>query len=145
MPTPSDSMTTSYGRPTLSADWKGLARQAGLRCEGDSIRVKCGDDRFQEVHVDETGEDVLRIWSRVASMRRLGTAHPEIGGLVQELWLTNRYRELVGFKVVGRGMVIGEAWVPRIDLTSEEWELYVRTVAVACDRMEYLWTGVDRE
>jgi hypothetical protein len=138
-------MTTSSGRLILSDDWKGLSRRAGLPSVGGSIRVKCGDDRFQEVHVDDTGEDVLRIWSRVASMRRLETAHPEIGGVEQELWLTNRYRELVGFKVVGRGTVIGEAWLPKIDLTAEEWELYVRTVAVACDRMEYLWTGADRE
>jgi hypothetical protein len=32
------------------------------------------------------------------------------------LWLINRYRELVGFKVNDRRMVVGKAWVPTIDL-----------------------------
>jgi len=32
-----------------------------------------------------------------------------------------------------------------IDVSAEEWALYVHTVAGACDRLEYLWTGADRE
>jgi hypothetical protein len=30
-------------------------------------------------------------------------------------------------------------------LTADEWALYVRTLAKACDRQEYLWTGADQE
>ena len=129
----------------MSVEWRSLSREAGLVAEGSSIRVACGNERFQEVHVDEAAAGVLRLWSRVASLKRLEAAHPEIGRPEQELWLINRYRELVGFKVAERGMIIGEAWVPTIELTAEEWGLYVNTLAVACDRMEYLWTGVDRE
>ena len=66
--------------------------------------------------------------------------HPEI-----EAWPLNRYRELVGFKVAERGTIVGEAWIPRIELNADEWRVYVFTLARSCDRLEYLWTGADRE
>lgn len=129
----------------MSADWKGLCREAGIRFESDAIRVPCGEERVQQVRVDESQPGVIRLWSRVALRSQLaedlpGSARPEI-----EAWLINRYRELVGFKVAERGTIIGEAWIPVIGLTAEEWSLYVHTVAKACDRLEYLWTGTDRE
>jgi hypothetical protein len=129
----------------LSADWRVVSRAAKLRVEGDAIRVACGAERFQQVNVDDSDPEAIRLWSRVAVRSRQPDAEyaetpPEV-----EAWLINRYRELVGFKVVERGTIIGEAWLPAVGLTSEEWALYVRTVAKACDRLEYLWTGVDRE
>lgn len=87
----------------------------------------------------------LRLWSRVASRAQLDGGSSTAEAPEVESWLINRYRELVGFKTVERGTVIGEAWVPAEALTAEEWELHVRTVAKACDRLEYLWTGKDRE
>lgn len=129
----------------MSDSWKALSRAAGLKYEGDTIRVPCGPERFQQVRVDDSQDDVIRLWSRVAVRSQLsedldGENAPEV-----EAWLINRYRELVGFKVVERGTIVGEAWVPTIELTAGEWALYVRTVAKACDRLEYLWTGMDRE
>jgi hypothetical protein len=85
------------------------------------------------------------LWSRVATRAQLNLDSIETGAPEVESWLINRYRELVGFKVVERGTIIGEAWVPTQALTAEEWEVHVRTVAKACDRLEYLWTGADRE
>jgi hypothetical protein len=81
----------------------------------------------------------------VAARSQLSADPPELERPEVEAWLINRYRELVGFKVAERGTIIGEAWVPMIDIRSDEWALYVRTVAKACDRLEYLWTGADRE
>jgi len=131
-------------RWSLSDSWKVLSRERNLRCVGEMIRVPCGPERFQLVNVDDSDPSCIRLWSRVASRAQLNvdpTAEtPEV-----ESWLINRYRELVGFKTVERGTVIGEAWVPTEALTGEEWELHVRTVAKACDRLEYLWTGMDRE
>ena len=128
----------------MSDSWKSLSRERNLRCVGDAIRVPCGAERVQLVNVDDTDPSCIRLWSRVASRAQLNvdssTEAPDV-----ELWLINRYRELVGFKTVERGTVIGEAWVPTEALTAEEWELHVRTVAKACDRLEYLWTGADRE
>jgi hypothetical protein len=92
------------------------------------------------VYVDESSPNVIRLWSRVATRSQVGLERPEI-----EAWLINRYRELVGFKIADRGTIIGEAWVPPIELTSNEWFRYVHTLAKACDRLEYLWTGADQE
>jgi hypothetical protein len=129
----------------LNAKWKDLCRDSGLRYEGDSIRVVCGENRFQEVRVDDADASVIRLWSRVALRSQLPADRPELERPELEAWLINRYRELVGFKVAERGTIIGEAWVPMIELSPAEWDLYVKTVAKACDRLEYLWTGADRE
>lgn len=124
----------------MSASWKHLCRESGLGYRGDSIRVPCGNDRFQEVYVDESIPNVIRLWSRVATRSEVGLERPEI-----EAWLINRYRELVGFKIAERGTIIGEALIPLIDITPDEWSLYVNTLAKSCDRLEYLWTGADQE
>ena len=137
--------TISRRKQTLNASWKTLCRESGLRYQDDSIRVSCGDDRFQDVRVDEGDPSAIRLWSRVAFRRQLSAERPELERPEVEAWLINRYRELVGFKVGERGTIIGEAWIPMIDISPDEWSLYVRTVARACDRLEYLWTGVDRE
>jgi hypothetical protein len=128
----------------LSVDWKALTRASTLRLEGEAIRVEIGADRFQLVRVDGSPADAIRLWSRVAVRSQL----PDIEGMERpevEAWLINRYRELVGFKVAERGTIIGEAWVPLVGLTSAEWRLYVETLAGACDRLEFMWTGADRE
>lgn len=128
----------------MSVSWKGLCRDAGLKYEGDSIRVPCGNDRFHVVRVDDSDSQVIRLWSRVASRHQLAE-RPEMERPEIEAWLVNRYRELIGFKVAERGTIIGESWIPTIDVAPDEWALYVRTLATACDRMEYLWTGADIE
>jgi hypothetical protein len=92
------------------------------------------------VYVDESIPNVIRLWSRVATRSEVGLERPEI-----EAWLINRYRELVGFKIAERGTIIGEALIPLIDITPDEWSLYVNTLAKSCDRLEYLWTGADQE
>ena len=121
----------------MSADWKRLSRQAGLRVEGDEIAVACGAERSHKVQVEDRDTDAFRIWSLVA---RRGDA-PITAAI--DAWKMNRYRELVGFKVVERGRVIGEAYVPKPGLTPDEWKLHVESLAHACDRLEYLWTGRD--
>ena len=129
----------------MSARWKALCREARLRYENESITVPCGNGRCQEVRVDDTDPSVIRLWSRVVRRGRLPPHRPELQRPEIEAWLINRYRELVGFKVTERGTIIGEAWVPMIELNESEWSIYVHTVAKDCDRLEYLWTGVDQE
>jgi hypothetical protein len=41
--------------------------------------------------------------------------------------------------------LIAEAWIPKAGLTAEEFQLYVRTVALESDRFEYVLTGKDVE
>jgi hypothetical protein len=122
----------------LSASWKSLCREAGLRYEGNEIRIPCGNERSQRVLIEEREGDVIRIWSKVATRSQIDLEQPNL-----EAFLVNRYRELVGFKSIERGTIVGEAWVPMIDLSAEEWKVYVTTVARTCDRMEFLWTGRD--
>jgi len=129
----------------LSVSWKALCREAGLRYQDQTINVPCGEERAQQVWIDDSDPDVIRVWSRVAFRRQLPDDRPELERPEVEAWLINRYRELVGFKVAERGTIIGEARVPIIDVSAAEWALYVNTVARACDRLEYLWTGTDRE
>jgi hypothetical protein len=59
------------------------------------------------------------------------------------VWRRNRVTELVGFRLDRRGRIIGEAVLPSPGLTAKEWDLYVRAVARACDRFEYVLTGQD--
>jgi hypothetical protein len=132
-------------RSSLSDSWKVLSRERNLRCIGDAIRMPCGAEPVQIVNVDDSDPSCFRLWSRVATRAQLNIDSSTAEAPEVESWLINRYRELVGFKIVERGTVIGEAWVPTDALTAEEWELHVRTVAKACDRLEYLWTGTDRE
>ena len=113
----------------MNASWKTLCRESGLRYQDDSIRVSCGDDRFQDVHVDEGDPSAIRLWSRVAFRRQLSPERPELERPEVEAWLINRYRELVGFKVGERGTIIGEAWIPMIDISPDEWSLYMGIVA----------------
>jgi hypothetical protein len=107
--------------------------------------VPCGAERVQVVNVDDSDLSCFRLWSRVATRAQLNIDSSAAEAPEVESWLINRYRELVGFKIVERGTVIGEAWVPTEALTAQEWELHVRTVAKACDRLEYLWTGTDAD
>ena len=72
---------------------------------------------------------------------QLAMDRPEVERPEIEAWLVDRYRELVGFNVAERGTIIGEAWVPLIDLSADEWSLYLHSLAKSCDRLHYLWTG----
>lgn len=123
----------------MSVDWKHLSRNAALRIEGDALVVPCGGNRSQRVFVETPDKETFRIWS-VVVRRRDAPKDPAIAA-----WTINRYRELVGFRVAQYGRVIGECWVPAIGLTTDEWRLHVETLAHACDRLEYLWTGRDFE
>ncbi|HEV7676347.1 MAG TPA: hypothetical protein VGQ12_17585 [Candidatus Angelobacter sp.] len=120
-----------------------LTRKAALKLAGGEIRVPCGRDRFQRVRVDDSMGDVIRLWSVVVT--RGGAQHLTNPNPSLEVWRINSYRELVGFKVAEHGRVIGECWVPMIGITEKEWKIYVMTLAKACDRMEYLWTGKDAD
>jgi hypothetical protein len=60
-------------------------------------------------------------------------------------WRRNRAASLVGFRVDERGRLVGESWVPTEGLTRDEFLLYVRGLAAACDLFEFQLTGKDRE
>jgi hypothetical protein len=123
----------------MSVDWRRLARTAGHTVRDDSIEVAFDDGRRQVVHVEESKEGVLRLWSIAAQpavVRDLIDPHLQV-------WRRNRVTELVGFRLDRRGRIIGDVLPPSLGLTSKEWNLYVAAVARACDRFEYVLTGQD--
>ena len=123
----------------MNADWKQLTREAGLKVSSEGfIRVACGPERTHMVFV-EPRSGVFRLWSRVVPRRHTPNGYELM------VWRMNRFREIAGFKVTDRGHVIGEAWIPDIAITPEEWKIAVQTLARACDRLEYLWSGKDVE
>jgi len=125
----------------MTADWRKLSRDAKLVIRGAAVEVDLGDRRKQLVYADDSPGGAMRVWSVVAKtavIREL--AQPNI-----RAWTRNRVTELVGFKVDESGRMIGEAWVPLAGLKPTEWEFYVRAVALACDRFEYVLTGKDVE
>jgi hypothetical protein len=127
----------------LPTDWRALSREAGLAVTGETLIVTLPGDRRQEVFV-ETGDDqALRVWSFAASPSRVAAAVPPDESSHLLAWRRNRASDLVGYKVDGRGRLIGEAWVPTAGLDADEWRVYVTAVAQGCDRTEYLLGGKD--
>lgn len=122
-----------------ATDWQRLTREAGLTLVGDTIEVGLHAGRRQQVLVDDAHVAMLRVWSVAARSAMLRPIRdPDVYA-----WRRNRVSDLVGFKTDTRGRLIGEAWVPTEGLDADEWAVYVRAVACACDRIEYLLTGRD--
>lgn len=123
------------------SDWRKMSREAGFAVLGDEIEVAFADSRRHRVTVEERSDRrELRLWA-VAARPAMVPDDPE--GPNVHAWTRNHFSDLVGFKIDGRGRLVGEAWVPLAGLDTEEWAVYVRTVARACDRVEYLLSGRD--
>lgn len=123
------------------SDWRRMSREAGFTVAGDEIEVTFADSRKHRVTVEEGSDRRGLRLSAVAARPAMVPDDPE--GPHVHAWKRNRFSDLVGFKIDGRGRLVGEAWVPLAGLDAEEWALYVRTVARACDRVEYLLSGRD--
>jgi len=125
----------------LSADWKALAREAKLTLdERERLVVTIGEVRKHRIEI-RAEDECLRLQGIV--VRR---ANAEWSGITDaDLWRINRLRELVGFRFDAKGNIVGESLLPLAKITSEEFGFVVKTLAQACDRMEYLLTGRDVE
>lgn len=122
-------------------DWRRLSRDAGFKVSGDELVVTFTDGRQHRVAVEERPDRQELRLSAVAARPSMLPADAE--GPHVAAWKRNRFSDLVGFKIDGRGRLVGEAWVPVVGLDAEEWALYVGMVARTCDRVEYLLSGRD--
>jgi hypothetical protein len=124
----------------VAADWARFCRTAGLRVVGDTIIVKLAENRHHRVTVRDSGAtyELQAIVARTATLN-----HSDDIPLLA--WRRNRSSQLVGYRVDQRNRLIGEAWVPKAGLTTEEFRTYVLRLASECDRFEYLLTGMDSE
>jgi len=124
-----------------SLDWKSLTRAAELDLCGDAIEVRFADGRIQRLQVTDDAAGTIRVWT-------VGSRRAEIEEVKNPrlyAWLRNRLVDLVDFRIDREGRMIGEASIATPELTADEWALYIRTVASASDRLEYLLTGQDSE
>jgi hypothetical protein len=124
----------------VTADWPRLCRAKDLLVDGRYVDVVFADQRRHRVSVADEGE-AFRL-SAVVARQALVRSTPE---LATRAWRRNRATTLVGFQIDERGRLIGETSVPKLGLTAEEFQLYLRGVAAECDRFEYLLTGRDVE
>ncbi|MEN9579656.1 MAG: hypothetical protein RJA70_2665 [Pseudomonadota bacterium] len=124
----------------MSPDLRALCSTAGLSIEeGDSHIAEFKDGRKHEVYFDEVSADTLRVWGFVAK-KQVVESVPRVAITA---WQRNRGTRLVGFHIDSRQRLVGSARLPREGLEADELEVYVRAVAVECDRFEYLLTGRD--
>jgi hypothetical protein len=128
----------------LSADWRGLARQAGyVVARDDSVAVRFEGGGSQTLYCELSPDGrALRAWSPIAKPAVVS----EAAGLESPLryaWERNRLSDLVGFTIDWRGRLIGETWVPLEGLTVEEISFYFTEVARVCDWHEFRLAGED--
>ena len=124
----------------MSVRWGGFCRAKDLSVDGPHIDIELSDGRRQRVTVEEQDDSYLL--SAIVARRAVVSASPD---LPIQACLRNRMAALVGFRVDRSSRLVGEAWVPKEGLSAEEFQFYVRTVAAACDRFEYVLTGRDVE
>ena len=124
----------------MAGSWEGLCRAKDLQVDGSQIQVRFADGRGHRVTVGEDGEAYGL--SAFVVRRAVVEALPD---LPVRVWIRNRATQLVGFRIDRQNRLVAEAWVPKVGVTAEEFQLYVRTVALESDRFEFLLTGRDVE
>ncbi len=123
------------------AEWHSLCKgHRDLRVSGDSLTVEFASGRTHMVRVEEHADHYVLVGVAARASATSVEDAPE-----QRAWTSNRTLDLLGFRVDERGRFVGEAWIPKPGLTSDEFILVARHLAAECDRMEYVLTGEDRE
>ena len=124
----------------MNTKWTRYCQAKDLTSDGTNVDVTFGDERHHRITIKEKDD---RFLFRAFVVRQ--TVVSKLDDLPLQIWLRNRAVSLVGFRIDRKGRLVGEAWLPKVGLTAEEFQLYVRTVAVECDRFEYILTGRDAE
>lgn len=124
----------------MAAEWIRLCRAKDFSIDEPHVDVRFEDERRHRVTVEDEG-DAYRISSFVVRQAVVAS----LPDLPIQLWIRNRSTQLVGFRIDRQQRLVGETWIPKAGVTPEEFQLYVRTVAAECDRLEYVLTGRDTE
>lgn len=128
----------------MSADWKGLARQAGFAVAHDgsvAVSFEAGGSQTIFCELSVKG-DTLRAWSPIARPSVVSDAAGAESPL-RYAWERNRLSDLVGFTIDKHGRLIGETWIPMEGLAAEEIEFYFTELARVCDWHEFRLAGED--
>lgn len=124
----------------MTAEWSRLCKVKDFSVMDSLIDVQFASGRHHKVSVEEHKE--VYLLSSIVVRRSVVSSFTD---LPINAWLRNRAIDLVGFRIDRKKRLIGEAWVPKAGLTPEEFQLYVRTVAMECDQFEFFITGKDAE
>jgi hypothetical protein len=124
----------------MTPEWEDLCRADDLTVSGASVEVPFADGRHHRVRVDACGDD----YQLSAFVVRQAVVN-QLADLPSRIWFRNASTPLVGFRVDCHGRLVGEARVPKAGLSAAEFQLYLRNLAVECDRFEYVLTGRDVE
>ena len=124
----------------MQPEWKNYCRTNGLKTEENDIQVSLDTGRRQNVRVEDDVETfhLISLVATKAIIDRLVDASIRA-------WQRNRSATLVSFRVDHKGRMVGESWVPKAGLTGDEFQLYVKNLAIECDRFEQQLTGRDVE
>lgn len=124
----------------MTAEWIRLCRVKDFSIDEPHVDVRFEDERRHRVTVEDEG-----VAYRVSSFVVKQAVVASLPDLPIQLWIRNRSTQLVGFRIDRQQRLVGETWIPKAGVTPEEFQLYVRTVATECDRLEYVLTGRDTE
>jgi hypothetical protein len=124
----------------MTPEWVSLCRAEDLLVSGTSVEVRFADDRHHRVHIEDCGNE----YELSAFVVRQAVVNRSVD-LPNRIWCLNASTPLVGFRIDRHGRLVGEARVPKTGLSAAEFQLYLRTVGVECDRFEYVLTGRDIE
>lgn len=124
----------------MATEWSEFCKASEFTCRDGAVEVQLRDGRRQSVAVEDHGDFYLlrSTVARAAAVQQTSEA-------ILRAWERNRSVFLVGFRIDARGRMIGEARLPKIGLTAEEWQFTVIHVAQECDRFEFQLTGQDSE
>jgi hypothetical protein len=124
----------------MAPDWKYFCGESNLRIEGNQVEVNLEKGRRQLIEVTAS-DDMIYLYSVVAR----AAVVTQFADAALRAWQRNRAVSIVAFRVDERGRMVGETWVPTAGLTREEFQLYIKTIAIECDRFEFQLTGTDAE
>ena len=124
----------------MTDDWVRFLRCQEFSIETPHVRVTIDDGRTQRVRVEESVEEYV-LTSVVARQSTVES----VDGLFEMVWARNRGGGITGFRIDGRGRLIGECYIPKIGISKEEFRKYVRDLAMECDHFEFVLTGKDIE
>lgn len=124
----------------MTTDWVQMLKPADFSIEGSQVEVSLRDGRKHRVEViEKNSELVLRAFVvKQAVVNSLPT-------LPLTIWKRNRSVSLVAFRIDRKNRLIAECRVPVSGLAPEEFQFYLRTIAIEADRLEFLLTGRDQE
>jgi hypothetical protein len=106
------------------------------------LRVHVGANRYHRIQIVKEADDYwfTAVVLLAKNVTRTTRRWNELARLV---WQRNAEREVVAFGFDDNDRLVGSVRHPARFLDEEEVEFYIRCLAIECDRLEYLLTGLD--